>query len=112
MSLVDADRQWFKSVQGLGVRETGRDISFCGHAILQQDAFCRQARRRISASFRGIFRNDDVATYKIARRYLDGDFEWLERGVISLASYRELEKAVAEEPTPAPTEAPEPVTAS
>lgn len=34
VSLVDADRQWFKSCLGLPVRETSRDISFCGHAIL------------------------------------------------------------------------------
>lgn len=34
VSLVDADRQWFKSCMGLPVRETSRDISFCGHAIL------------------------------------------------------------------------------
>ena len=33
VSLVDEARQWFKSIQGLDVRETGRDISFCGHAI-------------------------------------------------------------------------------
>ena len=39
VSLVDADRQWFKSRQGLGATETGRDISFCGHAILGSDAF-------------------------------------------------------------------------
>lgn len=35
ISLVDGDRQWFKSCQGLGVNETDRSISFCGHAILQ-----------------------------------------------------------------------------
>lgn len=34
VSLVDADRQWFKSCVGLPVSETSRDISFCGHAIL------------------------------------------------------------------------------
>ena len=32
ISLVDKDRQWFKSKQGLGAAETSRDISFCGHA--------------------------------------------------------------------------------
>ncbi len=35
VSLVDQGRQWFKSAQGLHVRSTSRDISFCGHAILQ-----------------------------------------------------------------------------
>jgi diguanylate cyclase (GGDEF)-like protein len=34
VSLVDSNRQWFKSCQGLGVTETARDVSFCGHAIL------------------------------------------------------------------------------
>lgn len=34
VSLVDEDRQWFKSRQGLDVSETPRDVSFCGHAIL------------------------------------------------------------------------------
>ena len=33
VSLVDADRQWFKSEVGLGVRETGRAEAFCPHAF-------------------------------------------------------------------------------
>ncbi len=33
ISLIDADRQWFKSVQGLNVQETSRDVSFCSQAI-------------------------------------------------------------------------------
>ncbi|MFN0251712.1 MAG: ATP-binding protein [Kofleriaceae bacterium] len=33
VSLVDRDRQWFKSRYGLDARHTGRDISFCGHAV-------------------------------------------------------------------------------
>lgn len=39
ISLVDADRQWFKSCLGLESRETPREVSFCGHAILQNDIF-------------------------------------------------------------------------
>ncbi|MEH6397231.1 GGDEF domain-containing protein [Pseudoalteromonas sp.] len=37
ISLVDEDRQWFKSCIGLDVKETSRDISFCGHAILDDN---------------------------------------------------------------------------
>ncbi|MET0391151.1 MAG: diguanylate cyclase [Polyangiales bacterium] len=39
VSLVDEARQWFKSVRGLDVTETPRNISFCGHAILQPSPF-------------------------------------------------------------------------
>jgi signal transduction histidine kinase/CheY-like chemotaxis protein len=39
ISLVDENRQWFKSRTGTTVEELPRDISFCGHAILGPEIF-------------------------------------------------------------------------
>ncbi len=38
-TLIDRDRQWFKSITGLSISETPRDISFCAHTILEQQIF-------------------------------------------------------------------------
>jgi GAF domain-containing protein len=35
ITIVDRDREWFKSNQGLTQKEGPRDISFCGHALLK-----------------------------------------------------------------------------
>ena len=39
ISLIDKDRQWFKSSVGIDAKESSREISFCGHAIHENDLF-------------------------------------------------------------------------
>lgn len=39
ITFIDEKRQWFKSKRGIDATETSRDISFCGHAILQDGLF-------------------------------------------------------------------------
>ncbi|MGO1461433.1 MAG: GAF domain-containing protein [Marinobacter sp.] len=46
ISLIDRDRQWFKSCIGLNVSETPRSLSFCGHALFNtQPLIVEDARK-------------------------------------------------------------------
>lgn len=66
------------------------------------DLYCRQARTRIDDRFRSLFKNDDKRGYAVARRLLEGEFDWLEEGVVSLEGYRQMVEN-------GPVEIPEPV---
>jgi GAF domain-containing protein len=37
LTMVDSDRQWYKSTCGIDVESTPRDISFCAHAIVESE---------------------------------------------------------------------------
>ena len=51
-------------------------------AVELADLFCRYARRRIRATFRTVFSNDDTRTYALARQVLDGKYTWMEAGLV------------------------------
>lgn len=37
LTIIDANREWFKSCQGLAKKEGDRAISFCGHALVEDE---------------------------------------------------------------------------
>ncbi len=66
------------------------------------DLYCRGARRRIRDRFRNLFDNDDTRAYGVARRFLDGEFKWLEQGIVPMATYRQMvEDGPVDVPAPA-----------
>src|SRR3989338_7499920 len=39
LTIIDKNREWFKSCYGVSKRESPRVISFCGHSLLSKDIF-------------------------------------------------------------------------
>lgn len=39
ISIIDSDREWYKSCQGVKDKDGKRDISFCGHALFATNVF-------------------------------------------------------------------------
>jgi hypothetical protein len=84
VSLVDNNRQWFKSAYGLGVEETARDLAFCGwtilpspigrtHVMVVEDALqVKYSPVTHLAARRRCWTYHALATCKCARRRLQG----------------------------------------
>jgi hypothetical protein len=66
-------------------------------ALELADLFCRMMRRRIAGSFDAIRSNDDVRKYKTARRLLNGEHTWLERGTTPMRAVEEVAARPSEE---------------
>src|SRR5216110_3088640 len=54
-------------------------------AVQVADLFCRQARARVKAKFRELWRNADTEAYRVAQETLAGEHRWLERGMVELS---------------------------
>ncbi len=61
-----------------------RDPESGARAVELADLFCHQARGRVHAKFKGLWRNEDVRTYRVAQKVLDGEHRWLEEGMVEL----------------------------
>ena len=67
ISLVDENRQWFKSKVGTEIPETSRDVSLCAHAIMQNDLFIIA-----DASLDERFKNNPLVTQSPKIRFYAG----------------------------------------
>ena len=61
-----------------------RDVAAGRRAVELADLFCRQARTRVQVKFRELWRNADVAGYRVAQEVLKGEHRWLEKGMVEL----------------------------
>lgn len=67
ISLIDAERQWFKSHHGLPVSESPRSISFCAHTILEDEPLIVE-----NAAEHPLFRNSPLVCSGPALRFYAG----------------------------------------
>src|SRR6266581_2094121 len=61
-----------------------QDAATGKRAVALADLFCREARGRIQGKFKQLWRNADVAGYRVAQDVLRGEHRWLEKGMVKL----------------------------
>ena len=100
--LVDIANELFAMAASLSraqaLRKAERDD--CDEAVHLADIFCRQSRRKVKRLFQDLWSNDDVLLYNSARRLLDTEQPWMERGVYRLEEMVER----AKQPPPVATQ--------
>jgi alkylation response protein AidB-like acyl-CoA dehydrogenase len=74
-------------------------------AVALADAFCREARQRVAASFRTLYGRHDAALYRVAQQVLRGEHAWLEQGVVGVMP---RERRTRDDAAAAPQGAPAP----
>ena len=96
---VEIGADLFAMAAALGrVRQMrGKNHPDAGNGIELADLFCRRMRRRIDGTFRALWSNDDVATYGVARRALEGRYAFLEDGIVP-SPWSEAASAVPSSP--------------
>jgi len=84
--LVDVGAELFAMASACArARRVLRDDPVTGaRAVTLADVFCRQARGRVRSKFRGLWRNEDVPTYRLAQDVLAGEDRWLEQGIVEI----------------------------
>jgi alkylation response protein AidB-like acyl-CoA dehydrogenase len=82
--LVDVGAELFAmaSTCSRAARLLRDDPTTGAHAMRVADVFCRQARGRVQSKFHGLWRNEDVPTYRVAQEVLKGEHAWLEQGMV------------------------------
>ena len=86
--LVDVGAELFamtaacSRAQLLRTSKSAEDRAKAASAVNLADTFCRIARRKVSASFGGVFRNDDVRVYQTAQRVMADELLWMEDGIV------------------------------
>ncbi|MEQ1857687.1 MAG: acyl-CoA dehydrogenase family protein [Longimicrobiales bacterium] len=96
--LVDIGADLFVMSAAISRARMLADRGESSSALELADLHCRRARRRIKERFHALFANDDRATHVVATRFLAGDLEWLEEGIVPLDDYRRPQPTATREP--------------